>query len=78
MSELKIKKFDNHEIIFNDGSGNWVMKITKQGIIFNKENFIFANTNDFAKAVCEILEKNFAVKFTEKFKTNVPEGKGDF
>jgi hypothetical protein len=44
------------------------MKIRKDGIIFNRESFPYANTDDFAKAIIDILEQKFEVRFTEKYK----------
>jgi hypothetical protein len=58
----------NCEIIFNSKTDSWIMKIRKDGIIFNRESFPYANTDDFAKAIIDILEQKFEVRFTEKYK----------
>jgi hypothetical protein len=53
------------EIIFNADSDKerWVMKLTENGILFNRERFPDAKPDDFAQAVIGILEKEFTVKF---------------
>ena len=45
-------------------NNKWVMKlIDGEGIFFNREEFSDYSPDDFAKAVIEILEKEFNVKF---------------
>lgn len=56
------------KIVF-DSSGkdiDWVMRLDKDGIHFNRDRFPNANTDDFALAVVEILERNFDIKFMRK------------
>ena len=43
----------------------WVMRISEKGIEFNREERPNWTVNDFARAVCCVLEKNFNVTFTE-------------
>ncbi len=55
------------QIIFCSGPNEWVMKINKdKGIVFNRESYPFSSADDFAKAVIDILEVSFAVKFERK------------
>lgn len=56
----------NNEITFCPSPGEWVMKITKSGIIFNEDAYPNAKPHDFAKAVLQIMERSFSVKFTPK------------
>lgn len=55
-----------NEITFCPQLGEWVMKITQEGIKFNKDLYSDSNTDEFAKAVIDILERDFDVKFTAK------------
>lgn len=41
----------------------WIMKLTPQGIRFNRENFPTLKEEDFAEKIIEILENHFNVKF---------------
>ncbi len=51
-------------ITFNaDGDESWVMKLTREGILFNRDTFPDSTPDAFAKAVVEILENQFTVKF---------------
>jgi len=55
------------EIVFSAISGKkWVMKLTKDGIFFNREAYPEAKPYDFAEAVIHILETAFTVKFEKK------------
>lgn len=53
------------EVTFNADAekDNWVMKITRDKIIFNRERFPNDDPDDFALAVIDILEKCYRVKF---------------
>ncbi len=66
--ELKItEKPIKSEIIFNaDTDGPWIMKLTNEGIIFNRDAYPNTTPYDFAVAVIEILEKQFTIKFERK------------
>lgn len=45
-----------NEILFCMDNHDWIMKITDNGIFFNREKFTDFFPDDFAKAVIEILE----------------------
>lgn len=47
----------------------WAIKISEEGIKFNREVFPMKTPNDFAKIFIEILEKNYKVKFTKDDKS---------
>jgi hypothetical protein len=46
----------------------WAIKITKEGIRFNREAYPDSSADDFANAFMETLEKNFNVRFEKKDK----------
>lgn len=53
------------EMCFFPGNGNpWVMKITQEGIKFNKNDYPNSTPDDFSQAIIYILEKRFNIKFT--------------
>lgn len=54
------------EIEMSNGEGTWFIRITENGIKFNRDKFPDSKPDDFAKAFMEILENNFSVKFTKK------------
>lgn len=54
------------EICFNADTDLWALKITRNGIFFNREIFPNSLPDDFALAFIEILEKQFTVKFERK------------
>jgi len=54
------------EICFSSDTHNWVMKLTKSGIFFNRERYPNSSVDDFAKAVIDILENEYTVKFEKK------------
>lgn len=56
------EKEKSSEISFN-AEQSWVMKLTKEGIFFNREAYPNAKPDDFAEAVIKILENEFTVKF---------------
>lgn len=58
--------FPNGIFFHNDLSGKWVMKITEEGIFFNRQQWQNAEPNEFAKAVIHILENSYSVKFERK------------
>ncbi len=49
-------------------SESWVMKITKEGIKFNRESYPLVEADEFAQAVIHILETCFDVSFTKREK----------
>lgn len=56
-----------NEITFCPQPGEWVMKITREGIKFNEERYPGVSPDGFAQAVIDILERSFAVKFSPKY-----------
>jgi len=64
--ECKLENPEPNSIIFNAEPCKWVMKITPEGIFFNREAYPDATPDEFAQTVIEILEKNFTVKFERK------------
>jgi len=61
---LENDEYPSSQIIFSSDPGTWVMKITRnEGIQFNRESYPFSKADDFAKAVIDILEKSYCVKF---------------
>ncbi len=64
--ETKIEKPIDSQIIFNISAHNWVMKITENGILFNRELYPDSTPDEFAQAVVEVLEKCYEVKFLKK------------
>jgi|GEM_PF-2778204 hypothetical protein len=54
------------DIIFHSEPGIWAMKITRDGILFNREAYPISQPEDFAQAVIDILENVFTVKFERK------------
>ena len=63
-------KEDNVEIkalVFSDGKGDEFLRITQNGIVFNRSLYNFTE-EEFANKFVEILEKNFEVEF--KYKRN--------
>lgn len=45
---------------------SWLLKITEDGFVFNREKYPQAFEDDFARAFCEVLEHHYNVKFTRK------------
>jgi len=45
---------------------SWVMKITDIGIVFNRKSPIFKTSDDFAKAVINIIENEYGFKLEKK------------
>lgn len=56
----------NREIVFNADKGIWAIKISKDGIKFNREIYPESTPDDFALCFINILEKNFDVQFIPK------------
>lgn len=50
----------------SDSEKSWIMELSREGIRFNKKGYPYAKTDEFAKAVIEILENEYAVKFERK------------
>jgi len=64
---INTSKYSTNEIIFNaDLNGSWVMRLTSNGIFFNRKQYNDACTDDFTKEVIKILEKEFCIKFERK------------
>jgi len=61
-----MENFKESEIFFNVDAGKWVMKLTKSGIVFNREIYPDSSPDDFAKVFIDILEKEYIVKFEKK------------
>lgn len=53
-------------IIFCVNEYDWIIKITEEGIKFNKDGYPEVTADGFAQAFVEILEKNYDVKFVRK------------
>lgn len=64
-SGINIGSEQPDEINFHSGS-QWIMKISREGIFFNREVFTDATPDDFAWAVISLLEKQFKVKFEKE------------
>lgn len=60
MTDKCIKREIN---FYADGDGSWVMKLTSEGIFFNKDRYPDAKPDAFAEAVIKILEKQYKVRF---------------
>jgi len=54
------------EIVFMPDKKEWVMKLTKEGIFFNRERYPNSKPDDFAQCVIDILEQQFTVEFKRK------------
>lgn len=54
------------DIVFQNDENNWVMSINDQGIKFNRDKWPDASPDEFAKAVIQILEKAYKLKFEKK------------
>ncbi len=51
---------------FHSCKGNWIIEISEEGIRFNHQDFPNVDAEGFAKAFCDILEKNYDVHFTKR------------
>lgn len=51
------------EIIFQPEKNKWALKITGDGVVFNRECYPNSTPDDFAKCFIELLEKFYTVKF---------------
>lgn len=56
------------QFIFYTDNGKWLIKINKDGIFFNKEEFPQMTPDQFAQCFIDILEASYNVTF-EKRKT---------
>lgn len=54
---------DKPMITFNADANVWFLKLTKDGIFFNKELYPNSQPDDFAQAFIDLLEKKFTIKF---------------
>ncbi len=62
---VNIKMHENPDISFMQNK-TWIMKLTSQGIKFNREEFPDLCEDDFASKIVEILEMCFTIQFTKK------------
>jgi len=53
-------------IIFQPETDKWAIKVTEQGVIFNRECYPNSTPEDFVKCFIDILEKCYAIKFEKK------------
>ena len=53
-------------ITFSIDKGIWLIKMSKDGIRFNREDYPDYLAGDFAKQFIELLEKQFTVKFEKR------------
>ncbi len=56
------------QMIFSLGDDKWVMKITKTGIVFNREDYPNLTVDEFSSLVVKTLENNCHVKFYQETK----------
>ena len=56
------------QFIFNTDNGKWLIKISKDGIFFNKEEFSQTTPDEFAKCFIDILEANYDTTFEKRKK----------
>ncbi|MEK6878161.1 MAG: hypothetical protein AABY22_01060, partial [Nanoarchaeota archaeon] len=54
------------EISFSASPDTWLMQVSEDGVIFNREAFPDATPDDFAEAVIQIIQNNFNVTFHKK------------
>jgi len=54
------------EICFSVGDGNWIMKLTPEGVRFNLDDYPLLTQYGVAKTIIDILEKSFDVEFKKK------------
>lgn len=66
MDDLKIDEPIESTVTFSADPDNWVMKLTREGIFFNRERYPDSSPDDFAQAVINILENSYTVKFTKE------------
>ncbi len=45
---------------------SWILRITKNGIVFNHEEWPDSTPSDFAQAFCDVLEKGYDITFTKR------------
>lgn len=58
----------HREIVFSPNKDNWALKISENGMVFNREIFPNHTPDDFAKDFIDILEQHFNIKFYSKNK----------
>lgn len=56
------------EIIVSVDHDTWILKITKEGFVFNREKYPLSQPSDFAEAFLKILEKEYTVTFEKREK----------
>jgi hypothetical protein len=66
MSTIEVES-DDSSFVFNTRK-EWIIKLSKKGIVFNHEVYPKAKPMDFAMAFMEILETLYDVKFEKKNK----------
>jgi hypothetical protein len=48
------------------GEESWAIKITNEGVKFNREHYPNSKPEDFAQFFIDILEMNYDIKFIKK------------
>jgi len=61
--ETSIELNEKSEIIMSVDLDKWFIRISCDGIKFNHEEYPNVSLEGFAKAFCDLLEKNYKVKF---------------
>ena len=70
-----VKKMENNNLkkpvhsaisFIPDADKPWIIKISQEGIKFNREDYPNVAPDEFARAFCEILERCYDVSFTRK------------
>lgn len=66
-NELKIKNDEEtRQIIFQNCENDWIIKIDKKGIHFNREGLPNVDPESFADMFINIMENIFEVTFKKK------------
>ncbi len=55
-----------NEIVFQPEKDTWAIKITRDGVIFNREGYPNSTPDAFAKCFIDLLEKTYSIKFYKK------------
>lgn len=62
MNTIDLKIDLNSGILFQV-QDKWIMRLTPDGIKFNRHDFPDLTENDFAEEIIKIMENNFKIKF---------------
>ena len=57
---------EKEKLVFSASPDTWLMQVSEDGVIFNREAFPDATPDDFAEAVIQIIQNNFNVTFHKK------------